>query len=118
MSKIKTGLIGITSAAINSSVAFFNYTGLEDFSGIVRLVAIILSALAIGICQGFFVERAGHRAIGIGAFFGLLILNLPVVVVTYGFALMALPLLVAFALLVFFGAKIGADLRLNYCCVA
>jgi hypothetical protein len=118
MSKIKTGLIGITSAVISFLGAYFNHTGLEDFSGMVRLVAIILSALAIGMCQGFIVERAGHGAIGIGAFFGLLILFSPVVVVTYGFALMALPLLAAFALLVFFGARIGTNLRLNYCCLA
>ena len=115
MSKVKIGLIGISSAIITFLVAFSNYRGLEDFSGIIRLIAIVLSALAIGMCQGFFVERAGHLAIGTGAFFGLLILYSPVVVVTYGFALMALPLLAAFALLVFFGAKIGANLRLNSC---
>jgi hypothetical protein len=36
-------------------------------------------------------------------------------VVTYGFALMGLPLLAGFAMLVFLGAKIGANLRLNFC---
>lgn len=118
MSKIKTALIGITSAVISFLVGFFNYTGFENYSGTVRLAAIILSALAIGMCQGLFVERAAHRTIGVGAFFGLLILFSPIIVVTYGFALMALPLLAAFALLVFFGAKIGANLRLNYCCLA
>ncbi|WGG53218.1 hypothetical protein [Rugamonas sp. DEMB1] len=118
MSKVQNGLIGITSAVISFLGAYFNYSGLEDFSGIVRLIAIILSALAIGMCQGFIVDRAGHRAIGTGAFFGILILFSPVVVVTYGFALMALPLLAAFALLVFFGAKIGTNLRLNSCCWA
>ena len=115
MSKVRTGLIGISSAVISLFVGFFNYAGLENFSGIVRLVAIVLSALAIGVCQGFFVQRAGHRAVGMGAFFGLLILWLPVVVVTYGFALMALPLLAAFSMLVFFGAKVGAHLRLKAC---
>lgn len=115
MSKVKTGLIGISSAVLSFFVAFFNYTGLENFSGIIRLAAIVSSALAIGICQGFFVQRSGHRTVGIGAFFGLLILWSPVVMVTYGFALMALPLLVAFAMLVSFGAKIGANLRINSC---
>jgi len=53
MSKIKTGFIGISSAVISLFVAFFNYRGFENFSGIVRLVAIVLSALVIGMCQGF-----------------------------------------------------------------
>jgi amino acid transporter len=115
MSKVKIGFIGICSAVITLLVAFFNYRGLENFSGIVRLVSIVSSALVIGICQGFFVQRSDHRALGMGAFFGLLILWSPVVMVTYGFALMALPLLAAFAMLVFFGAKVGANLRLSSC---
>jgi hypothetical protein len=115
MSKVRTGFIGVSSATISLLVAFFNYRSLENFSGTVRLVAIVLSALVIGMCQGFFVQRSGHRAVGIGAFFGLLILWSPVVLVTYGFALMALPLLAALAMLVFFGTKIGANLRLNAC---
>jgi len=53
--------------------------------------------------------------VGMGAFFGLLILWLPVVLVTYGFALIGLPLLVGFGMLVFFGAKIGANFRLYFC---
>ena len=114
MSKLKTGFIGISSAVISLFVAFFNYRSLENFSGIVRLVAIVLSALVIGMCQGFFVQRSGHRAVGMGAFFGLLILWLPVVLVTYGFAIIGLPLLAVFGMLVFFGAKIGANLRLNF----
>jgi len=113
MNKVKTGLIGISSAIIIFFVAFFNYRSFENFSGIVRSVAIVLSVLVMGMCQGFFVQRSGHRAVGVGAFFGLLILWLPVVLATYGFALMALPLLAGLAMLVFFGAKIGANLRLN-----
>ena len=115
MSKFKTGLIGIASAAISLFVAYCNYIALENFSGTVRLFAIVLSALVVGVCQGVFVQRAEHRAVGMGAFFGLLALWLPVIVVTYGFALMALPLLAAFAMLVFYGARIGARLCLTSC---
>lgn len=115
MSKFKTGLIAISSAAISLFIAYCNYIALENFSGTIRLFAIVLSALAVGVCQGIFVQRDKHRAVGIGAFFGLLTLWLPVIVVTYGFALMALPLLAAFAMLVFYGARIGASLRLSSC---
>ncbi|MES2832453.1 MAG: hypothetical protein V4695_10715 [Pseudomonadota bacterium] len=112
MSKIKTGLF---SAVITCFVAFLNYTELENFSGIVRLLAIVLSGLAIGMCQGVFVDREMHMAIGLGAFYGMLVLMSPVIVVTYGFALMSLPLLAVFAMLVFFGAQIGNDLRIKSC---
>ena len=115
MNKVKMEFIGIFSAIITIFVAFFNYAGLEDFSGIVRLVAIVVSALVIGIFHGIFVRRSAHRMVGKGAFFGLLLLWSPVVLVTYGLALMALPLLAAFAMLVFFGAKVGAFLRLYSC---
>ena len=118
MGKFRTGLIGMSSAAISLCVAYCNYTGLENFSGTVRLIAAMISALAVGICQGFFIQRSGHRDVGMGTFFGLLTLWLPVVVVTYGFALMALPLLAIFAMLVFYGARIGANLRLNSSCSA
>jgi hypothetical protein len=115
MSKVKTGLIGVSSGIISFFSAFFSYTGLENFDGIIRLAAIVLSALAIGMGQGFFVQRSGHRTVATGAFFGLLILWSPVVVVTYGLALVALPLLAGFAMLVFLGAKFGANLRINLC---
>lgn len=75
----------------------------------------MLSALAVGVRQGVFVQRAEHTAVGIVAFFDLLTLWLSVIVVTYGFSLMALPLLEAFAMLVFYGARIGASLRFTSC---
>lgn len=113
MSKITTGLVGVFSAVISLIVALANYTGLENFSGTVRLVAIVLSALAIGVCQGYFVQPRRHKAIGIGAFFGLCILWSPVVMATYRFALMGLPFLAVFAMLAFFGANAGTHLRVN-----
>jgi hypothetical protein len=115
MRKFKTGIIGVSSAAISLCVAYCNYVALENFSGAVRLFSIVLCALAVGVCQGVFVQRAEHKAVGMGAFFGLLTLWLPVIVVTYGFALMALPLLAAFAMLVFYGARVGANLRVTSC---
>lgn len=111
----KAGVIGVFSTIVSLITVFLNYTSLENFSGTVRITAIVASALAIGFCQGFFFERVWHRAIGMGAFVGISILWTPVVVVTYGFALLALPLLAAFAMLSFFGAKLGANLRANVC---
>jgi hypothetical protein len=53
MSKVETGLVGLSSGIISFFSALFNYTGLENFSGIIRLIAIVLSALTIGMGQGF-----------------------------------------------------------------
>jgi hypothetical protein len=109
----KAGMIGVFSTVVSLLTVFINYTCLENFSGTVRICAIVASALAIGICQGFFFERVWHKVIGIGTFVGISILWTPVVVVTYGFALLYLPLLAAFAILAFFGARLGANLRAN-----
>jgi len=54
-------------------------------------------------------------ALGIGSFIGILILWLPVVLATYGFALLALPFLAAFATLVVAGATLGTALRAKIC---
>jgi len=111
----KMAAIGVFSTVVSLLTVFLNYTCLENFSGTVRISAIVASALAIGICQGFFFERVWHKAIGIGTFVGISILWTPVVAVTYGFALLYLPLLTAFAVLAFFGARLGANLRTNVC---
>ncbi|MYM23793.1 hypothetical protein GTP46_14155 [Duganella sp. FT135W] len=111
MSAAKMGLIGSLSAVVSFLAVFLIYIGMENFPGMIKIAAVVLSALAIGICQGFFIERAWHRTIGIGTFTGILILWLPVIAVTYGFALLALPFLAAFAMVVFYGAKLGARFR-------
>lgn len=111
MNTAKAGLIGSLSAVASFLAVLLIYVSLENFSGVAKAFAIVLSALTIGIFQGIFIKREWHRAIGIGTFSGIFILWLPVVAVTYGFALLALPLLMAFALLVFFGAKFGANIR-------
>jgi hypothetical protein len=111
----KGGLIGTFSAFVSVLTAVFLYTALENFSGIAKLCVVVLSGLIIGTVQGFFIEKSWHRAIGIGTFAGPLILWLPVVIVTYGFALLGLPLLAAFSTLVLFGAKLGAKLRMCAC---
>ena len=113
MNVAKTRLIGAFSAVVSFFAAFFVCTSFENFSGMVRVSAVVAAALAIGACQGLFIERQWHKAVGLGTFVGMFILWLPVIAVTYGFALLALPLLAAFAVLVFYGAKLGARLRKN-----
>jgi len=111
MNVAKTRVIGAFSAVVGFFAAFLVCTSFENFSAVARVSAIVAAALAIGACQGLLFERQWHKAIGIGTFAGMLILWLPVIAVTYGFALLALPLLAAFAVLVFYGAKLGTSLR-------
>ncbi|NHQ92059.1 hypothetical protein [Janthinobacterium lividum] len=115
MSTARTGLIGALSAVLSFLAVFLVYTSFENFPGMVNVLAIAACGLVIGVCQGFLIQRPQHRTIGMATFAGLLILWLPVVFVTYGFALLALPLLAAFALLVFFGARLGSHLRASAC---
>lgn len=112
MCKITTAL---SSALITCIVAVLNYFWLENYSGMIRLVVIVMSALASGVCQGLFVDDRSLRATGFGAFFGLLVLMSPVIAATYGFALMSLPLLAMLAMLVFFGAVGGRTFRSKFC---
>lgn len=107
----KTGIIVASSAVANPLAAFIAHTALEDFSGLIQWLAVVMTGLAAGMLEGIFIGRPWHKAIGIGTFIGTLILWSPVVIVTYGFALLALPLLAAFAVLVWFGAKLGNGLR-------
>lgn len=111
MNAAKTGTIGVVSALGSILAVFLVYASLEKYSWVVNAFAIVLSGLAIGMLQGWFVQPARHRTIGLGSFSGILLCWLPVVAVTYGLALLALPLLAAFALLVFFGARLGSQLR-------
>lgn len=115
MSTARTGLIGTLSAILGFLAVFLVYTGLERFPGVVMVSSIAVCGLVIGMGQGWFIPPARHRTIGMATFVGLLILWLPVVFVTYGLALLALPLLAAFALLVFFGARLGSHLRASAC---
>lgn len=107
----KKVIIGASSAVVNPLTAFVAHTAFENFSGSVQWLAVAMTGLSTGMLEGIFIGRPWLRAIGIGTFIGTLILWSPVVLVTYGFALLALPLLAAFAVLVWFGAKLGNNLR-------
>jgi hypothetical protein len=107
----RTAIIGACGAVANPLAAFTAHTVFEEFPGLVQWLAVVVTGLSIGILEGIFIARSLHRAIGIGTFVGLLIMWSPVVLVTYGFALLALPLLAGFSVLVWFGMKLGNSLR-------
>jgi hypothetical protein len=110
---LKAGLIGTVSAVVGFLVAYFVQISFEHLTLPLRWVVMLVSALAAGAFQGLLFGQSWPKVIGIGSFVGLLVLWSPVVVVTYGFALAAVPLLAAIALLVFFGARLGAKFRVD-----
>jgi hypothetical protein len=73
--------------------------------GPLTVAAACLLGLTIGCVMGSTFKTAAPRPVAIGAFAAALILWLPVVVVTYGFALLGVPLLVAYAACVQAGAR-------------
>ncbi|MBA5604443.1 hypothetical protein H3H36_03590 [Duganella sp. FT3S] len=107
----KTVIIGVFSAVVNPLIAFIVHTAFENFSGSAQWLVVVMIGLSTGMLEGIFIGRPWHRTIGIGTFIGTLILWSPVVMATYGFALLALPLLATFAVLVWFGTKLGNNLR-------
>ena len=115
MSAARTGLIGTLIAILGFLAVLLIYTSLELFPGTVTVLAIVVCGFVIGLGQGWLIQPSQHRTIGMATFVGVLILWLPVVLVSYGFALLAVPLLAAFAQLVFFGARQGSHLRAAAC---
>jgi hypothetical protein len=107
----KTAIIGACGAVANPLAAFIAYTVFEEFPGLAQWLAVAITGLSIGMLEGIFIARPLHRAISLGTFIGLLIMWSPVVLVTYGFALLALPLLAGFAVLVRLGMTLGNSLR-------
>lgn len=111
MNAVKTLMVGALGAAICILALCLVNIKLEDFSVLIRLAAVVLSAVALGMCLGFFFDRRWHKAIGTGKLIGTFIIWLPLVVATYGLALIAQPILVAYAWLVQMSARLGTRFR-------
>jgi hypothetical protein len=110
-SPTKTFALGAGSGIATMLGTFIIYLTTERFPGVVSLTAMVPMGLVIGCLLGLVAGSNLAKAVGIGAFIGILILWTPVVVVTYGFALLALPLLALYSSLVAVGAKVGGALR-------
>lgn len=112
MKIVKPVMVGALSAATSILALWIAFFRLENFSLLIRLAAVVLSGVATGMWLGFFFDRRWHKAISRGAFIGAFILWLPVVAVTYGIALIALPLMLAYAWLVLAFARLGTRFRI------
>ncbi|MFD2367669.1 hypothetical protein [Pseudoduganella sp. GCM10020061] len=100
------GLSFFTAAAL--MYLFFGYSHLVP--GEIALVAIPLVAVCAGYLQGMVLGHQYYVSIGCGSFLALLAMWVPVVVVTYGFALMGVPVLVVLAGCAAWGAQLSKEL--------
>lgn len=98
-----------TSFISNAATALLVHHYLAGQSGTTMAVRMILAGLCVGVIHGWFFPRRYARHIAIAAFFALCLLWTPVVLASYGFGLIALPILLIYALAVFFGARFGAE---------
>ncbi|WP_395404833.1 hypothetical protein ACHMW6_01110 [Pseudoduganella sp. UC29_106] len=102
---------GASSAALSAAAAFLIYVMLEEQPGIVQLAALAAAGVLIGILVGCVAGAGYAKVTGAGAFAGTVVLWTPVVLVTYGFALLYLPLFALYGVLVALASKAGGALR-------
>ncbi|MEZ0306735.1 MAG: hypothetical protein ACAH21_02340 [Ramlibacter sp.] len=62
----------------------------------------------LGLNLGIWLGRQCIGAVALGAFLAALVLSIPVILVTYGFALLGVPFVVAYVIVVTAGAYLGA----------
>lgn len=104
--KIATFLFGWSTGVATVIVLF----RLADRASTAMLIAIFLGAgFVIGCCaglSGWLARRIGTFAVS--SFLGVLTGMLPVILVTYGFALVWLPVVVLWSAAVAFGMRVGS----------
>jgi hypothetical protein len=111
--KMNKGVIAPISSFVTSiGLALSVYYSLASKSGVTIGTVILMAGLVMGVVHGWFFDLHLARRIGIAAFLALCLLWTPIVIGTYGFALMALPILAIYAFIVFVGAQFGARNRL------
>lgn len=83
----------------------------EGWPGLVRLGGFAVTGFAAGLAQGRLFGSAYARHIAVGAFVGLLILWIGPTIISYGFALLFVPVLAVYAWVIGYGARCSYWLR-------
>jgi NhaP-type Na+/H+ or K+/H+ antiporter len=73
--------------------------------------AFYLVGLAVGCAHGAMISRASILAVAAGALGAALVLSTPLILVTYGFALLGTPLVIGYVLVVAAGTYLGMRIR-------
>jgi len=107
----EAGLAGTLGAVLNPIAAWLLFSHLPEPTFVTLVAAGIAAALVLGMIEGLLIRRPNLSVVIVGTLLGGLLMWIPMVVMTYGFALMGIPLLAAFAVFVWFGARIGSFFR-------
>lgn len=107
----EAGLAGTLGAVLNPIAAWLLFSHLPEPTFVTLVAAGIAAALVLGMIEGLLIRRPHLSVVIVGTLLGGLLMWIPMVVMTYGFALMGIPLLAAFAVFVWFGARIGSFFR-------
>jgi tetrahydromethanopterin S-methyltransferase subunit F len=83
---------------------WITYRYAEGIGTVVVTCAFYIVGILLGCANGLLFGRNSAKTIGYAALFAVLLLWTPVVLATYGFALIAIPLVIAYAACVYFGA--------------
>ena len=104
-------LFGIASFLVSGVLLLFLVQIPSSMGWLLTGSAFYASAGVYGFVAGFVFGKSCAVAVGWGAFAAAAVLCVPVIFVTYGFALAGAPLVLAFALVVVAGANLGGRLR-------
>ncbi len=104
----KKRLSTLSSVLVSPLSAYLFYVFFDQYPTLVRIVGMIVAGLSAGLVLGSVFGADCYKSIRSGAFIGVCLLSIPVVLASYGFALLGLPLLMAYASCVSIGAKCGA----------
>lgn len=110
-SKNSSFAIVLGSAVAGGISVIGTYVTVQGVSSLTFVLALALVGMLVGGLVGIWAGDKSAKMVGVGAFIGVFIIWLPVVAVTYGFALLALPLLLLYALIMAIGSKFANMLR-------
>lgn len=110
-SKNSSFAIALGSAMAGVMSVIGTYVTMQGVSPVIFILVLALVGMLVGGLVGIWAGDKSAKMVGVGAFIGVFIVWLPVVAVTYGFALLALPLLVLYALIMAIGSKFANILR-------
>ena len=111
MQTARSFMAGIASFACSFALVLCTYWVLEGSGSWVMSSGIYAAGFVLGCVFACMFNPGRSWSIGVGAFVAVAVLWTPVVLTTYGFALLAVPLLAVYALLVVLGYRLVASRR-------
>lgn len=104
---MKTVTAFALSFVVAASLMYLYFFAGDLLPGFAHLAALPVIAFVAGYLQGRMIGRQHYFSIGFGALLALLVVWSPLVYLTYGFALMGVPILVVLAICVGLGATLA-----------